>query len=378
VASQAAGPDAQDPFSRTALPPRLRLDALQDLVVGVPDVLEFFGDAQAQQAFEAALARLRELGCKLVPVPFEPLARVAALLYQGPWVAERYAAVGAFLDGEPPGADPTVSSIVRSGRAPAAHELFEAQYALAAAQRAAAAMWSQVAVLAVPSAPTHPTQAALQADPFEPNRQLGYYTNFVNLLDMAAHALPGPMRGDGLPAGVTLIGPAFSDFALAGLAARLARVFEPTAGVMRQPIGTAPVLAAPAPAQPLRLVVVGAHMSGLALNWQLTERAGRLLRRTRTAPAYSLTGAAPTRPALVHVGPEAGHAIDVEVWEIDAAHGGSFLQMVGPPLALGTVELADGTQERGFVCEPRGVAAGSPALDITAHGGWRGFLASLG
>jgi len=380
VASQAAGPDPQDPFSRTALPPRLRLDALQDLAVGVPDPLEFFGDEPARGAFDAALQRLRERGCRLVPVPFEPLARVAALLYQGPWVAERYAAVGTFLDTHPAGADPTVSAIVRSGRAPAAHELFDAQYALAAAQRQALALWSQVAVLVVPSAPTHPTQADLQADPFEPNRRLGHYTNFVNLLDMAAHALPGPMRGDGLPAGVTLIGPAFSDFALAGLASTLARVLEPTAGAMRQPIGAAPVLTAGAPAQPLRLVVVGAHMSGLALNWQLTERAGRLLRRTRTAPAYrlySLTGHAPTRPALVHVGPDAGRAVDVEVWEIDAAHGGSFLQMVGPPLALGTVELVDGTQERGFVCEPRGVAEGGSALDITAYGGWRGFLDSL-
>lgn len=381
VASRAAGSDPQDAFSRSALAPRLRTDTLQGLAVGVPEPLEFFGDTQAQAAFEAALQQLRTQGCRLVPVPFEPLQRAAALLYQGPWVAERYAAVGSFLDGQPPGADPTVSEIVRRGRAPAAHELFAAQYALAEVQRYADALWSEVAVLAVPSAPNHPTQAALQADPFEPNQRLGHYTNFVNLLDMAAHAVPGPMRADGLPAGVTLIGPAFSDFALATLATRLARLFEPTAGAMRHPIGAAPELVAPAPAQPLRLVVVGAHLGGLALNWQLTERTGRLLRRTRTAAAYrlySLTGHAPTRPALVHVGAADGRAIDVEVWEFDAAHLGSFLQLVGAPLALGTVELSDGTQERGFVCEPRGVASGGSALDITAYGGWRGFLASLG
>ena len=380
VASTAAGPDPDDAYSRRAVPPRLRLDTLKGLRVGVPEPLQFFGDTQAEAAFDAALAVLRAQGCELVPVPFEPLARVAALLYQGPWVAERYAAVGEFLDTRPTGADPTVSAIVRSGQSPSAHALFDAQYGLAAAQQQAAATWSQVAVMAVPSAPTHPTLAQLQADPVEPNRRLGHYTNFVNLLDMAAHALPGPMRGDGLPAGVTLIGPAFSDYALAGLAATLARLFEPTAGVMRHPIGAAMPLSAPAPAQPLRLVVVGAHMSGLALNWQLGERAGRLLRRTRTAPAYrlfSLTGLAPTRPALVHVGPSQGRAIDVEVWEMDSAHLGSFLQLVGPPLALGTVELSDGTQERGFVCEPRGVDPSGTALDITAFGGWRGFLASL-
>jgi allophanate hydrolase len=148
------------------------------------------------------------------------------------------------------------------------------------------------------------------------------------------------------------------------------------------------VLAAPVPSAPLRIVAVGAHMSGLALNWQFGERAARLVRRTRTVPRYrlySLTGTTPTRPALVHVGVDSssadgaadGRAIDVEIWEMDAAHVGSFLALVGAPLALGTVELEDGSSERGFVCEPRAVAAGSGALDITTHGGWRAFLDSL-
>ena len=380
VARVAAGPDARDAYSRTAVPARLRVDALGALRIGVPQPLEFHGDALAEQAFAEALAKVESLGCRITRVPIEPLARAAQLLYQGPWVAERYAAVGAYLAQHPAGADPTVSKIVLSGATPLAHELFAAEYELRALQHQADAMWADVDVLLVPTAPTHPTLAALAADPFEPNRRLGHYTNFVNLLDMAAHALPGPFRADGLPAGVTLIGPAFSDFALAQLAATLVRTLQPTAGVMRTPLGPAPVLAALATVAPVRIVAVGAHMSGLAFNWQLQERAARLVRRTHTAPVYrlySLTGQKPTRPGLMHVGAAEGAAIEVEVWEMDSAHVGSFMAFVTAPLAIGRVELTDGTSERGFVCEPRGVAAGTPAIDITHFGGWRGFLASL-
>ena len=380
VASAAAGPDALDPFSRTALPPRLRTDKPDALRIGVPEPLEFFGDGLAASAFDAALRILEQQGHRITQIPFAPLERAASLLYQGPWVAERYAAVGEFLAQAPCDADATVSKIVLGGALPRAHELFAAQYEIEALRQQAAGMWSEIDVLVVPTAPTHPTIADLAADPFEPNRRLGHYTNFVNLLDMAAHAVPGPFRDDGLPAGITLIGPAFSDFALAQLASGLIRALQPTAGAMRHPLGRAPVLTASAPASPARMVAVGAHMSGLALNWQFQERGARLLRKTSTAPVYrlfSLTGDKPTRPGLVHVGPEQGQAIDVEVWEMDSAHVGSFLALVGAPLAIGTVELADGSSERGFVCEPRGVAAGTPAIDITHHRGWRGFLASL-
>src|SRR5258706_101001 len=187
--------------------------------------------------------------------------------------------------------------------------------ACASVRRAAATMWNDVDVMIVPTAPTHPTIAALHADPVAPNQRLGHYTNFVNLLDMAAHALPGPMRADGLPAGVTLIGPAFSDFALAQLATRLGRSLQPTSGVMRHPLSAMPdTLDATAPEHPMRIVAVGAHMSGLALNWQFQERAARLVAKTRTAAAYrlySLTGPKPTRPGLVHVGSDGGRAIEV-------------------------------------------------------------------
>ena len=381
VARIAAGPDEADAFSRPLAPPVLRLDKLDGLRIGIVQPLEFFGDASAARAFDKALGILEGLGCRRVDVPMAPFAQAAGLLYKGPWVAERYAAVGAFLSAQPAGADPAVARIVAGGAAPLAHQAFTAQYEMEALKQQAARLWRDIDVLLVPTAPTHPTIAQLRDDAFTPNERLGHYTNFVNLLDLAAHAIPGPMRADGLPAGVTLIGPAFSDHALAQLAARLVRSLQPVAGVMRHAIGPAPdTLLAAAPQRPMRIVAVGAHMSGLALNWQFQERAARLVQRTRTAPAYrlySLTGTKPTRPALVHVGTEAGHAIEVEVWEMDAAHLGSFVSLIGAPLAIGTVELADGGSERGFVCEPRGVAAGSGALDITEHGGWRGFLASL-
>jgi allophanate hydrolase len=381
VAAQAAGPDDGDAFSRAALPPRLRIDPPEGLRLGVPQPLSFDGDAVAEQAFHAALDRLKQLGGRVVEIPFAPLERAASLLYEGPWVAERYAAVGAFLATAPAAADPTVAAIVRGGSEARAHQLFAAQYEMEALRRGADAMWRGIDVMVVPTAPTHPTIAMLRADPVGPNRQLGRYTNFVNLLDMAAHALPGPFRSDGLPAGITLVGPAFSDFALAQLASRWVRSLQASAGAVRQPIGAAPAaLQAAAPAEPVRIVAVGAHMSGLALNWQFQERAARRVATTHTAPLYrlhSLTGTQATRPALVHVGAAQGKAIEVEVWEMDSAHVGSFLALVGPPLAIGTVELADGSSERGFVCEPRGVAPQTGALDISEFGGWRAFLASL-
>lgn len=381
VASLAAGPDAADAFSRAARPPVMRTHRLDGLRIGVPRPLEFFGDAPAEKAFGEALAILGGLGVRFIDVDMAPLSRAASLLYKGPWVAERYAAVGAFLASKPAGADPTVAAIVASGGLPLAHQAFSAQYEMESIRRDAGQLWTDVDVMLVPTAPMHPSIAELRTDPFGPNERLGHYTNFVNLLDMAAHAVPGPKRGDGLPAGVTLLGPAFSDLALAQLATRLVRSLQPSAGAMHHALTPMPEPPGAAqPANPIRIVAVGAHMSGLALNWQFQERAARLVAKTRTAPAYrlySLTGRQATRPGLVHVGTEAGRAIEVEVWEMDSAHLGSFVALVGAPLAIGTVELADGSSERGFVCEPRGVAPGSGALDITEHGGWRGFLASL-
>jgi allophanate hydrolase len=351
--------------------------------VGVPSVLEFFGDAQAEAAFHAALGEWRAAGFDITPVDFSPFLDAAALLYDGPWVAERYTAVGAFVDANAEQCDPTVRGIVQGGRRWAAHDLFAAQGKLAALREQAAALWQQVDALLVPTSPVHPTVAELVADPIGPNSRCGHYTNGVNLLGCAALAVPGPFRADGLPAGVTLIGPAHSDLTLAQFALRC----SPAARSLPQ-VPAPAALHALAALQPVRLVAVGAHMSGLPLNWQLQERGARLLARTRTTQAYrlySLAGSNPTRPGLVHVGadhPEAA-AIEVEVWELDARHLGGFMAYVKPPLAIGTVELADHAagvnSALGFVCEPRGVdpALNPQVLDITAHGGWRAFLASL-
>ncbi len=374
VASIAAGGVA------AGLPPVVRPDAKR---LGVPAQLEFFGDLSAQAAFEAALAEWRAAGFEITPIDFSPFQEAAALLYDGPWVAERYTAVGAFVDAHAAACDPTVRGIVQGGQRWAAHELFAAQGKLAALRGQAAALWQQVDALIVPTSPVHPTRAELAADPIGPNSRCGHYTNGVNLLGCAALAVPGPFRADGLPAGVTLIGPAHSDWALAQLALRVA----PAARSLARAVAV-PALAPVAATQPVRLVAVGAHMSGLPLNWQLLERGARLVAATHTSKAYrlfSLTGNSPTRPGLVHVGaahPEAA-AIAVEVWELDARHLGSFMAYVKAPLAIGTVDLADDTSGSssalGFVCEPRGVdpALNPQALDITAHGGWRAFLASL-
>jgi allophanate hydrolase len=376
VAALAAGGAASGPV------PLVRPDTKR---LGVPSALEFFGDAQAEAAFKAALAEWQAAGFELQPIDFSPFLQAAALLYDGPWVAERYTAVGAFVDAHADACDPTVRGIVQGGRTWPAHQLFAALAKLATLRAQAAGLWTQVDALLVPTSPVHPTLAELAADPIGPNSRCGHYTNSVNLLGGAALAVPGPFRADGLPAGVTLIGPAHSDGALAQIASRVspgARSLQP--GTDAAPRALTPVT----PAQPLRLVAVGAHMSGLPLNWQLLERGARLVAATHTAKAYklySLTGTNPTRPGLIHVGAQhpAAESIAVEVWELDARHLGSFMAYVKAPLAIGTVELADAaagaSSALGFVCEPRGVepALNPHALDITAHRGWRAFLASL-
>ncbi|MEY2952900.1 MAG: hypothetical protein RLZZ401_987, partial [Pseudomonadota bacterium] len=353
VLQAAIGYDPLDPFSRqltlaaTAWPTQFRF--------GVPSALPFFGDSLAESAFRQAIQQLRDLGGTPVTIDYTPLAGAAALLYESALVAERYAAVRSFFDAHEQEVIEPVRSILAGGRGYSAVDLYEAQVKLRAFGQQAAAMWDGIDVLLVPTAPTHYTIGQMQADPVVLNRNLGAYTNFVNLLDYAAISVPSSLRADGLPFGITLIGPCGSDMQLANLGQRYHHATGLTQGATNVPLPPATDIPGLRKETTVKVVVVGAHLSGMPLNSQLTERGATLAVQTQTAPDYklfALPGTVPPKPGLLRVAPGQGAQIAVEVWNMPLAHYGSFVALVPAPLGIGTLTLADGSQAQGFICEP--------------------------
>lgn len=351
--------------------------------IGVPEQLEFYGDTAASSAFSAALDTLvTRLDLTPQPVDFEPLKAVSALLYDGPWVAERRAALGAFFETHHEAIDPVVAKVIGKAEQFNAADAFNGQYALADLKRHAEALFDTIDILIVPTTPTHPLIADVQANPVELNSQLGYYTNFVNLLDLCALAVPCQRRSDGLPAGVTLIAPSGADRRLAELGARIQALFaNPTAPADETETASAATLIQPLPFQEptITLAVVGAHLRGQPLNWQLQEAGARFLRATHTAPGYKLYALAntqPPKPGLVRT-TQQGQPIAIELWEVPLRTFGKFVADVPAPLGIGTLEVAGGASVKGFICEPAAVGDDSGALDITSCGGWLAYLASL-
>ena len=374
AANVAAGYDADDPYScRLSLgamtrPPVVRL--------GVPDAAgRIFDSDTAAAAFDAALGAFPDFGPKAKPVDLAPFFAAAQRLYEGAWVAERYAAIREFIEAKPEALFPVTRTIIEGSRRFSAADAFADQYRLAALAKTCAAVWDDIDVLVVPSMPDVVTVAAVAADPLVPNRRLGTYTNFVNLLDLCAIAVPGPFRSDGLPAGVTLIAPAGRDGLLAALAAEIHEKAGVKAGATGRPLPKSRAAGAAAPSGTVAVAVVGAHLSGMALNRELTERGGIFLRAADTAPdyrLYALNGGPPERPGLVRVA-SGGASIATEVWALSPAAVGEILARVPGPLAIGTVALADGTSVKGFVCEAAGAEG---ARDISSFGGWRKYVAS--
>jgi allophanate hydrolase len=367
--------DVADPFAQ---PGRSGPGARETFTFGVPqnEQLEFFGDGEYERLFQEAVAQLEVLGGRAVTVDFGPFAETARLLYEGPWVAERYAAIREFIERRPEALHPVTRGIIEPGRKAGAVEAFEAQYRLQALRRELEPILAGVDFVVTPTAPTCYRVDEVAREPVVLNSRLGVYTNFMNLLDLAAVAVPAGFRGDGVAFGVTLFGDAFSDEALAGYGDRLQRAFGLARGATGLAWREAPPLGGVSQdSGMLRLVVCGAHMEGLPLSPQLLERGGRLVRRTRTAPRYRLfvlPGGPPVRPGLVR--DEAGGAgIEVEVWELPREAVGGFLEGIPAPLGIGTVELEDGGWEKGFICERYGVVG---VEEITGLGGWRGWLAS--
>jgi len=362
--------DPEDPYAR-----KVGNAAIPALRFGVPrrEQLQFFGDPEYARLFDASISRLESSGGMRVEIDFAPFLDAARLLYEGPWVAERYAAVGRFMEAHPDALFPVTAQIIAAGRKPSAVQAFEGEYRLKALKRASEAAWSQVDFIVTPTAGTIHTIAAIDADPIRLNAMLGYYTNFMNLFDLAGVAVPAGFRSDGLPFGITLIGPQSSDRALLALADTVHRRSATTLGATQArvcpSVAEAPALAAGYVA----LAVCGAHMEGLPLNHQLRDRGGYLLQRTQTSPSYrlfALPGGPPHRPGLVRV-PRGGAAIDIEVWALPTEHLGSFVASIPSPLGIGKVEVRNGAEVPGFICEGYGA---SDAADITEFGGWRAYV----
>jgi allophanate hydrolase len=380
VLDVARGFDGADPYSRRDQVTR-GLDfsaAPLSFRFGVPlsTQLEFFGDGEYARLFDAAIAALEAQGGVKVPLDFAPFLDTAKLLYEGPWVAERYAAIGDFLRARPDSVFPVTRQIIASGQAATAVETFRAQYRLKALQGQSSQAWEQADVILTPTAGTIYRIAEVLEDPIRLNSNLGRYTNFLNLLDLAAVAVPAGFRSDGMPFGITLVGQARSDYALLALASR----FHASQGLplgARLPVSSNAAAAVPFPPSGcIDVAVCGAHLSGLPLNGQLTDRGAKLAAKTRSAASYrlyALPGGPPFRPGMVKVA-EGGEAIEVEVWSVPAEHFGSFVAGIPSPLGIGKVVLADGRQVPGFVCESLAIEG---ARDITAFKGWRGYLASL-
>lgn len=348
---------------------------------GVPRAsqLDFYGDAPNAALYQKAIARLESLGGTRVEIDAQPFLDSGKLLYEGAWLAERLTPIESFRKEHPNALHPVTSSVLSRADTLSALDAFKGFHRLAHLARAAESQWALMDLLLLPTAPILPTRDATRADPRAMSARLGLYTNFVNLLDLCALALPAGFRPDGLPFGITLLAPAFHDANLFAIASRFAT--SPIAGLPGAHLHQqTPHDPDPLPLQPTDnrtlLAVVGAHLSGMPLNHQLTELDGLLVRRCRTAPLYrlyALANTTPPKPGLSRApAGYAGHPIDVEVWSLPNAAIASFLAKVPPPMCIGTLTLDNNDQVKGFLCEPHAL---QNATDITPFGGWRNYLA---
>jgi allophanate hydrolase len=355
----AAAHDPRDPFSRTGQAASPWLNSPFRFGVPPREQLEFFGDHAAAELFRQAEDRLTAIGGTRVEIDFTLFRATADLLYSGPWVAERLTAIKDFFTTHEAELEPTVRTIIGGAARYTAVDTFTSIYQLAALRQKTLAEWAHMDVMLVPTAGATYTIAQVQAEPIKLNTNLGYYTNFVNLLDLAAVATPAGFRPNGLPFGVTLIGPAWTDTALLTLAARF----------------NGETLTPAAPPNCVSVAVLGAHLSGQPLNWQLTERGARLIKTCRTAKGYrfyALSGAMPAKPGLVRDAAVDGPGIEVEVWAVPEDKFGGFVAAIPPPLSIGSAELDDGSIVKCFLCEPYALET---AEEITTLGGWRNYLA---
>jgi allophanate hydrolase len=375
-----AGFDDNDPYARRR--PLQSPGALPTVRVGVPQSGQriFFGDRRAAADYTEALDRLARLGAVIVDIDVEPFYETARLLYEGPWLAERYAATRDFIASSPQSMHPVTLEIILGGARPSAVDAFTAFYRLEQLRRVAQRQFEVIEALALPTAPTLYTVDQVLADPIGLNSRLGTYTNFVNLLDLCGLAVPAalhPGPSGTAPFGITLLAPGGNDGLLAAVGRRFhADTALPLGALNRKP---PPLAALPDEcSDAVMLAVVGAHLSGMPLNHELRALGSRFIAATATAPdyrLYALPGAVPPKPGLLRIAAGQGSAIAVEVWAMPPEAFGRFTAAVPPPLSIGSVRLADGRWVKGFLVEAEAV---NGARDISSFGGWREFVARAG
>jgi len=375
VARFAARYDIGDPYARET--PFAHLTPVQpQLKIGIPcqSTRQFFGDAVQAQSFEEAIELLHARGADLIEIDFNPFYDVADLLYAGSWVAERYTVVADLLAKDPEAVHSTTRKVIGAARNFSAADAFRDQYRLAEFRRRLAPVIESVDLICVPSIPAIVRLREIEEDPITPNSRLGTYTNFVNLLDMCGITVPVANRGDGLPGSITLLAPSGQDACAASIARDIHIQSDVKAGATDWDVPKARQYQRAPSSDEIELAVVGAHMSGLPLNVELTRLGARFLRATQTASAYrlfALAGGPPERPGLLR--DPAGKSIELETWAIHRERLGEFIAGIPHPLGIGTITLATGEYVKGFICEPIGMQG---ATEVTDYGGWRNYLGS--
>lgn len=372
ILALAEATDASDPWQRSQ-PAGIRAWR-QAFRFGVPKPAQqdFDGDSSAEERFGETIEHLKNLGGTPVEVDMSPFLEAAKLLYEGPWVAERYLATQPLISEQPDALLPVTRQIISRGVTGRATDAFAARYSLQQLKHRADQHWQDLDVIVTPTAPTIYRQDQIAEDPIGLNSRLGTYTNFMNLLDYSAVSVPAGFLDSGLPWGVTLFAPAFEDTSLLSLAARLHPMGCDHVGHLDEAVPQGETTAHPGT---IDVLVCGAHLAGLPLNHQLTDRGATLVAVTETAPAYrmyALAGGPPERPGMIRDTTD-GRALPVEVWRVPADRFGSFVAGIPAPLGIGKVELASGDWVCGFICEPCGLEG---ANDITEMGGWRNYMAS--
>ena len=341
--------------------------------IGIPIDISALSE-NYKSSFNRSIEDARNQGWNLIPIDTAVLHEVAKELYEGPWVAERYSAIEDLIKADPDSIDPNVFSVINKGQTFSALDAFKSLYSLKERTVQANALLKNIDALMVPTAPDHPKVEDIQSDPIGRNASLGIYTNFVNLLGWSALALPAGFTQEGKPFGITLIAPGNHDFLLLELGAAWQKG-------MQQPLGAHLRAAnrssdAPTSVHPqqdgVRIAVVGAHLEGMPLHWQVKKAGAYLFKKTFTSDyyrLYALQNSEPPKPGLRRF-PNGGDSIEVEVYDFPTTSVGEFLSQIPHPLGLGTIELCDGSWVKGFICEP---IALENAEDITKFKGWRAF-----
>lgn len=357
--------------------PKPLFNFIKPIRIGLPISCQFLDDGQYQKAFAKAIENAKGLEVEFVAVDIDPFVKAGKLLYDGPWVSERFAVTEDFLKTNPDSFDASVKQIIESGASYTAAQGFRAIYQLKDLEIEAKKAWAKCDVIMVPSAPNHPTMEDLKNHPIIKNSELGMYTNYVNLMRLCAVAVPAGFTEKGMPFGVTLLAQEGSDNALLKLAAQWQILFGLPLGKSNTKGSLNELGISAHKYDAMEIAVVGAHLRGMPLHSQLTDRRARLIKACKSSKSYklfALPNTTPPKPGLVKAKTN-GAAIDLEVYEMPMAEVGSFLSLIPAPLGLGNIELEDGSWVKGFICEPYAIDG---AKDITDLGGWKPYINQLG